>query len=253
MTSLGADFLPALVDPDLPVPAGLQDVKGRPAGRRFNVYRNNVTVSLMEALEQGFPAVAKLLGPQNFANVARIFVRENPPQSQLMMHYGAAFPTFLAKLPAVAHLGYLADVARLELAMRRAYHAADSTPLDPAVLGALSPDTLAATAFHLAPSVQTLASTWPVHAIWTYTMVQGSPKPQAAPQDVLVMRPDFDPEPHALATGGAAFITSLMNGHSLGAAHDHAVSANLQFDPTETLGLLIAGEAIAALRLEPVE
>jgi hypothetical protein len=251
VTTLRADFLPALVNPDLPVPAGLQDGKGRPAGRRFNVYRNNVTVSLMQALEQGFPAVAKLLGPQNFANVARAFVKDNPPQSQLMMHYGEAFPAFLAGLPAVAHLGYLADVARLELAIRRAYHAADSTPLDPATLGALSPDTLAATAFHIAPSVQPLASAWPVHAIWTYTIVPGSPKPQAAPQDVLVTRPDFDPEPHALATGGAAFVTALMDGKSLSAAHDHALSVNPQFDPTETLGLLIAGGAIAALRLEP--
>jgi hypothetical protein len=250
--SLRADFLPALVDPDLPVPAGLQDGKGRPAGRRFNVYRNNVIVSLMDALEQGFPAVARLLGPQNFANMARAFVRDNPPQSQLMMQYGATFPGFLAGLPAVAHLGYLADVARLELAMRRAYHAADSQPLDPAALAALSPDTLAATAFHIAAPVQTLASAWPVHAIWTYTMVQGSPKPQAEAQDALVTRPGFDPEPHALAKGGAAFITALMNGHSLGAAHDHAVSENPQFDPTETLGLLIAGGAITELRLEPV-
>ena len=250
ITGLVADFLPALLDPDRPVPQGLQDGAGRPAGRRFNVYRNNVTTSLIAALEQGFPAVLSLLGPQNFTGLARAFVQDNPPQSRLMMHYGAGFPDFLDATPALKHLGYLGDVGRLELALRRSYHAADAAPLDPAALGAIAADDLPATRFTLAPAVEVIRSPWPLHAIWAFATIPGSPKPQAQAQDVLITRPDFDPIAHPLPPGGADFIAALMQGATLGAAHDAGASAHDSFDPAPLLGLLIAGGAITGLKYE---
>lgn len=244
MIRLTQDFLPPLLDPEQPTPAGLQDGHGNPAGRRFDVYRNNVTLSLVTALEQGFPAIVKLLGATSFAAGARIFVRENPPQSQLLMHYGAEFPAFLEAAAPLAHLGYLGDVARFELALRRSYHAADAAPIDPATLAAIPPEALATTRLTLAPALHLIRSRWPVHAIWAYNMVPGSPKPQHQPQDVLITRPEYDPVPHVLPAGGAAFIQALMAGDTLGDAHAAGLSEDNSFDPAETLGLLIGSGAI---------
>jgi hypothetical protein len=247
MTGLRDDFLPALLDPQHAVPADLQDGQGRPAGRRFDVYRNNVAASLITALEQGFPAVAKLLGPDNFVAVARMFVRDHPPRSRLMMHYGAGFAEFLQAAPPLAHLGYLGDVARLELALRRAYHAADTTPLDPAILAAIPPQDLAETRLILAPTVEVIRSPWPVYAIWAFNMIPGSPKPTAQAQDVLITRPDYDPVAQPLPSGGAAFVTALQGHQPLGTAYDAALAQNEHFDLPQTLGLLIAGAAITGL------
>ena len=49
MTVPQDDFVAALLRPDADVPLGLSDPEGRPAGKRFNVYRNNVAVSLKDA------------------------------------------------------------------------------------------------------------------------------------------------------------------------------------------------------------
>ncbi|WP_372833199.1 HvfC/BufC N-terminal domain-containing protein, partial [Puniceibacterium confluentis] len=127
MTSQSA-FHAALLDAATAVPAGLTDGNGHSAGRRYAVYRNNVAVSLRDALETGYPAIARLLGRENFRHVAGLHLRASPPETPCMMLYGADFPDFLASLAPLAHLPYLADVARIEWGLRCAYHAADSTP-----------------------------------------------------------------------------------------------------------------------------
>ncbi|SPH17065.1 hypothetical protein DEA8626_00579 [Defluviimonas aquaemixtae] len=239
-----SEFRAALLDPARPAPARLTDPQGRPAGRRFNVYRNNVTVSLTEALRQAFPVILKLVGEEFFAAMAREHLRAHPPASPLMMFYGEAMPTFLEHFPPVAHLGYLPDMARLELAVRRSYHAADAEPADPAALAALAPDALISARFELAPPVRLVRSRWPIHTIWSANM-RGAPSPKATvAEDVLIVRPEFDPDPRLLPVGAGDFVERLIAGSTVGEALDSAG----EFDVTATLGLLIGAGAIANIK-----
>ena len=237
------EFRAALLDPERPVPAGLTDPQGRPAGRRFDVYRNNVTVSLTEALRQAFPVIRKLVGEEFFTAMAREHVRAHPPTSPLMMHYGRDMPAFLEDFPPVRHLGYLPDIARLELALRESYHAADAKPVAAEALRTLSPDALLSARLTLAPALRLIRSRWPIHAIWSANM-RGTDAPKATvAEDILVARPDYDPEPHALPHGAAPFIAALMGGATVA----EALEAGAEFDLTATLGLLLATGAIIAI------
>ena len=69
------DFAQALLAPEAPSPTCTRDPRGGAAGVRFDVYRNNVTVSLIEAMEAAFPVVAQLVGKAFFTAMAREFVR----------------------------------------------------------------------------------------------------------------------------------------------------------------------------------
>jgi hypothetical protein len=240
-------FTAALRDATQPVPQGLIDGANHPAGQRFNVYRNNITVSLIEAMHAGFPVIAKLLGQQNMDGLTRIYQRTHPPSSPLMMQYGGQFPAFLAETEQLAHLAYLPDVARLELAIRHAYHAADISAISPEMLAGLSADTLTATTLTFAPAVQIIRSDWPLFDIWKFNTEADAPKPQHGSQDVLITRPEFDPIPQLLPPGAAAWILGLMKGQSIGFAHDAALADTADFDLAEPLALLLQGGAIVSL------
>ncbi|MGI9370280.1 MAG: HvfC/BufC family peptide modification chaperone [Ruegeria sp.] len=242
-------FHAALLDAAQPVPQGLWDADQRPAGARFSVYRNNVAVSLTEAMHQAFPVISKLLGPKNMDGLAGIFLRQHPPSSPLIMFYGEAFPKFLTGVEQLSHLGYLPDVARLELALRRSYHAADSTAADPQEL-ALAIDELMQARLSFAPSMQVITSDWPIHSIWRFNVEDAAPKPEPGAQDVVITRAEFDPVPHLLPPGGAAWIHGLKSGQTIGAAFDSAVSEEPNFDLGTTLSLLLQGGAITSVTIE---
>ncbi|WP_421906908.1 putative DNA-binding domain-containing protein [Mameliella sp.] len=245
MTSLAeTGFRNALLRADAPVPEGLTDGEGRPAGRRYDVYRNNVAVALREALETGFPAVAKLIGPENFARAAGMFLRAHPPSSPLMMQYGAGFPEFLEQIEALRGIGYLGDVARMELALRQSYHAADAPGLDAVRLAELDEAALMRARLVPSPALRLLRSPWPVLSIYRFTMEPGQPKPPARAEAVVITRPDLDPVPHLLPQGGAGFLAALIKGETFGAAVE---TAGADFDLSATLSLLLQQGAFSDL------
>ncbi|MFV2053563.1 DNA-binding domain-containing protein [Aliiroseovarius sp. YM-037] len=241
-------FTTALLDPECAVPDGLTDPEGRPAGKRFAVYRNNVAVSLTEALITAFPVIYKLVGDAFFRAMAGVYLRQHPPKSALMMFYGAEMPEFLADFEPAQHLGYLPDIARLELAMRASYHAADATPIAPDALQSLPADRLMSARIGLAPAARLIRSPWPIHAIWRANMVADAPKPTMRAEDALITRAEFDPTITALPPGGGAFVEALMSDATFGDALDAATAEAETFDLTPVLGALLSGAALISIK-----
>jgi len=239
-------FRAPLLDPTQDRPEGLRGAAGAPADTRYDVYRNNVTHSLIAALHSAFPLVLKVLGTQNFDRLAPAYVRAHPPTSPLMMHYGADFPDFLAAQPQLSKMGYLPDCARLDLALRRSYHAADSAPFDLEAFQQLTPEEMMQTQLIPAPATVLLRSSWPLFDIWRFNMQADAPKPQMQAQDMLITRPEFDPAPHLLPPSGGDWFAALAEGATLDQAHDTALALVPDFDLGAALGLCFATGAFCA-------
>jgi hypothetical protein len=214
-------FAGAILDPALPVPATVVDPDGRPCPKRFGVYRNNVIAGLIEALQDSFPAVCRLLGEDYFRAIARLHVTSRPPRSAVLLEYGADFPAFIAGFEPLAALPYLAEVARIERAWCEAYHAAEAPSLDPAALAAIAPARVGALRFTLHPSVRLVRCRYPALTIWRMNVADGVPGPVdlcAGGEDVLLARPGADVEVRALPAGGARLLSALGRGRCLAAA-----------------------------------
>lgn len=229
------DFSQALLNADNPIPDGVVGPTGGPSQKRFGVYRNNVVVSLIEALKAAYPTVQKIVGTEFFDAMAGVYVRDHPPTSPLMMFFGEQFPQFLERFEPVKNLPYLPDLARLERARREAYHSADAAPCAAEKLGEIPPEKLGEVRLKLHPSVRIVASEHPVFSIWRFNNIEQQ-KIVVPKEDVLICRPDMTVEMRVLPSGAQIFLSNLQAGQTLGTAATTAAESCDDFDLSVNLG-----------------
>jgi hypothetical protein len=242
-------FRAAILDPERARPKTVTGPRGKQADKRFNVYRNNVTVSLINALADTFPAVQRIAGETFFRDMAREFVRAHPPVSPLLFLYGHEFPAFIEAFEHAGRMPYLADVARVERAWLTAYHAADLEPLAPQALAAIDPARLADAIFRPHPAAALVRSRFAVFDIFDANRNHDTVGriDAARAQSVLVTRPGMDVTVTALPDGHGAFFERLFTGETLGEAAQAGFEAADTFDINDAIGgILSTGAFIAA-------
>ncbi|WP_428422526.1 DNA-binding domain-containing protein [Methylibium sp.] len=135
--------------------------RGARRHRGLGAYRANAASIAERALVAAYPTLCALIGAEDFARLARALWQQAPPQRGDLAHWGHDLPAFIETQRDFDEWPYLADCARLDAAIRRCESAADAQ---------LERDTLAWLAEHpsdvlrlrLLPSVQLLASAWPI-------------------------------------------------------------------------------------------
>lgn len=222
------------------------------AARRFAVYRNNVAHSLGRALAARYPAVERLVGAEFFAALVPLFLAAHPPRTPVLLDWGAAFAGFIEGFPPLAGLPWIGDVARIEWARGRAYHAADALPMHPAGFAAAAAalgDGDGRIGLH--PSVQLLASRWSARGIWAANQPVPQPLPDdiSRPETALVLRDTAGAvQVLALAAGDAAALAALLRCQPLSEAAGAARGVEPDHDLAPLLALLLRMGALLALR-----
>jgi hypothetical protein len=209
--------------------------------RRAQIYRNHLRITLAEALGATFPVAARLVGPDYFAAAARRFAETHPPRQPVLAEYGAEFPSFLETLPHAPE--YLGDVARLEWAVNRTYHAPELPAFDAAALENRSPAALQDLRFAPHPAARLLVSPYPVHRIWEAN------RPEADGGEtvdlgeggvaLLIWRRGADAMFRPLTAAEHCFLAAMFSGGPLRRAASLALTADPAFDLASTLALLL--------------
>jgi len=242
--SFAAAFAPALLNPEAETPLVVTGPGKKGAVKRYNVYRNNVTVSLINVLAEIFPATQRVAGSEFFRAMARSHIRVTPPTSPLLFEYGRDFADFIARYEYARSMPWLSDIARIERAWLDAYHAADVSALTADALASIAPAQLAEVVFVPHPATRLVCSRFPALSIFAANRSDGTPGPIGAgePEDTLITRPEMEVFARRLPPGGAVFLKCLMSGDAFGEAAFAALQSDASFDLVANIaGMLEAG------------
>lgn len=136
-----------------------------PAGTiedRWHVYASGYLARLVEAVENDYPALRRILGEGAFRSLVARYVRRFLPRSHDVGRVGDRLAQFLEADPLTEDLPFLPDLARLEWAVAEAFVAPDEPPLGWDALKRLKPEAVADLPLALHPSAALVRSRWPI-------------------------------------------------------------------------------------------
>ena len=243
----------ALLDPGV-LPPGLRSWNHSDPARRLAVHRNNVLVSLVDALAQTFPVTRQLVGDTFFRAMGQVFVRERPPRTRVLVRYGDELPPYIARFSPAAELPYLADVARLEWLRLQALHAADALPMATEQFAAWFQDVEAlphlrwqlAPSLHLFRSPHAALSVWAAHQDGSGIALETVDTRQT--ESALVFRSGLDVMVLQIDQATAVLVERLLAGAAWIDAVDAAFDEDGRFDLPGALSVLIRHELFTGVQ-----
>lgn len=190
-----------------------------PARARLGIYRNAYRARLAEALETNYPALAKLMGEQNFATLAQEYVAAHDSHSFSLRQYGHELAQWLAASEQYRSMPLLVELARWEWAMAEAFDAADAEPIGTRALACKLPGEWASMRMTFHPSVRILMLHWNAPQMWKAMLDEGV-RPRAAvsrePTPWLLWRRDFKELFRRLSRMEAQALEIVWEGGSFG-------------------------------------
>jgi len=221
--------------------------------QRYQIYRNNLLVTLTAALEAVFPVIRRLVGADCFRNVALAYIRNESSRSGDIHDYGHRFAAFLETLPALDGYAYLPDVARLEWIYHSLFHSALLPALQPASLQQVPATRHADLCLDLQPASRLFASPFPVLRIWQVNQEDWTGAADVALDEggvrLIALRATQAVGFVPLGVGEYTLLNALAVGMTLAAACELALEREPEFEPGPVLARHVALGTFTGWRL----
>jgi len=190
-----------------------------PVDTRLGIYAGAYGSRLIDALAASYPALAALLGEEDFRSLGAAYVRAHDSRFFNIRHYGAELEAFLGAWPETAEVALLGELARWEWTLCAVFDAADAEPLTAAALAGIAPADWAALRFGFHPSVHRLALAWNAPQLWQ-ALTDGEERPElrvaAAPVEWLLWRQHLTSYFRSLEPPEAAALDTACAGGTFG-------------------------------------
>jgi hypothetical protein len=190
-----------------------------PVATRLGIYAGAYGSRLIDALGTSYPALAALLGEEDFQSLGAEYVRAHDSPYFSIRDYGDALEEFLGVHPSYADVALLAELARWEWMLCTVFDAADAEPLPAAALARVAPADWAELRLSFHPSVRRVALAWNAPQLWK-ALIEGGERPELTvagqPVEWLAWRQDLRTYFRSLDATEAAALDAARSGRSFG-------------------------------------
>jgi hypothetical protein len=203
-------------------PVTLNDVEA--ARARLGAYVNGYPARLGEALAEAYPAVRIVVGDGTFCALVERYRPAVPVGIYSLSDVGVSLPSFLAGDELSARLPFLRDLAALEWAVLRAFHAFECERFDPASVAGWGLEIWERARLTFQPSVAVRCSAWPILDLWNLRDTSAEARREidveidGRPQSVLVSRRQLTVSCELVSPAKAILLAALLDGATLGQA-----------------------------------
>lgn len=201
--------------------------------KRLAVYRNNIVGSLTDVMLDSFPTLKALVGEEFLTQMGRSFILEHPPSHGCLNFYGTGFDQYIENFPPAQELPYLADIARLEIALNDSYYAKDEGALTPQSLGNIPEAELSTLPLILMDHVKLIQSLYPLDEIYNFCNTEnpdGELDLNAGGVKLMIFRADLETHLKTLSDSEFHFLSLCEKQAALSDAIAETVNTYPDFD-----------------------
>ena len=195
------------------------------ASERVGVYQGMYLMRMEEALATDYPVIKHFLGDEDFDELIQDYVGRYPSESYTLNRLGDHLPQFLADRPDWSRDGFLADLARLELAMTEVFDEEETPVLSGEDLESVPAETWEEACLRPIAALRLLELD---HAVVPHLTAfhrqRPCPNPMKRPSWVAVYRRDYSVLRLELSAPEYALLSVLVDGTPLGEALADAVA-----------------------------
>jgi hypothetical protein len=244
-------------------PSAIRDrIKGGPHAdldTLLGIYRNAYTGRLVGILREEYPKLRLLVGDRSFDDLAHAYLAAHPSTYFSVRWIGRELTDFLATAEPWRKDPGLAQIAHIEWAETMAFDAADRPLVARADLAAVPPTAWPGLVLTLHPSVNRIAVSPDIFAIWNRLANEepaGSPPAMPACESPhLVWRIGFDVKLRAAERDEAAALDALANGENFAGIcerlAEHVGPGRAAFRAAELLERWVSTEMIGRIAFSP--
>jgi hypothetical protein len=195
------------------------DAPPLPVAQRLEIYAHGYRVRLIEALEDTYPLLHRLLGDDDFRALGESFVTAHPSVHRSIRWYGRELADYLSQTPPHADQPILAELAQLEWSLAEVFDAPDAVPGSRATFAAIDPSAWSELRFEFHPSLRRLQFYWNAPAAWqALNRGETPPHPDRGEAAVpwLLWRQDLQNYFRSMTGDEALALDCALRGHSFG-------------------------------------